>query len=327
MSNKKVFCCECRKDVEYSVIDTNKNILIKEKEYTVKYKQAICNKCNNEVYVKEIEEYNLDNFNYQYRKENDLISIREILEIPHKYNIGKRPLSILLNWGEMTFTRYCNGDMPTKQYSDILKKIYNEPIYYLEILNNNKDKLKSELTYNKSKKAVEEILGSNKIDLITNYLICKCEDITPLSLQKALYYIQGFYYSFTHNYLFKEDCQAWVHGPVYREIYDKYKEYKYEKINQYKYINEENFDDFEKEIIDNVIKYFCCYSGKILEQFTHLEQPWKIARKGLATDKNSEKIIDKCLINKYFEIVKKEYNISKPEDIKNYSKKMFDMVV
>ena len=45
------------------------------------------------------------------------------------------------------------------------------------------------------------------------YLLYKCEDITPLALQKALYYVQGFYYAFEGRFLFDEDCEAWVHGP------------------------------------------------------------------------------------------------------------------
>jgi len=37
---------------------------------------------------------------------------------------------LLLGWGEQTFSRYCDGDLPTKQYSEILKKIYDDQHYY-----------------------------------------------------------------------------------------------------------------------------------------------------------------------------------------------------
>jgi len=66
--------------------------------------------------------------------------LEKILEIPQKYNIGKRPISLLLGWGEMTFTRYCDGDMPTKQYSDVLQRIYDDPAFYLSLLEENKGK-------------------------------------------------------------------------------------------------------------------------------------------------------------------------------------------
>ncbi|MEG1410368.1 MAG: DUF4065 domain-containing protein [Terrisporobacter sp.] len=31
--------------------------------------------------------------------------------------------------------------------------------------------------------------------------------------------------------LFKEDCEAWVHGPVYKVVYEEYKEYGRNIIN------------------------------------------------------------------------------------------------
>ena len=86
----------------------------------------------------------------------------------------------------MTFSRYCEGDMPTKQYSDILQKIYDDPAYYKELLEKNKDNLKSLQAYEKSKRKVQELLGEenktgSKLDSIIQYLLYKCEDITPLA--------------------------------------------------------------------------------------------------------------------------------------------------
>lgn len=156
----------------------------------------------------------------QYREKNDIVSLDVILKISEKYAIGKRPLSLLLGWGEQTFSRYCDGDMPTKQYSDILKRVYYDPGYYDEILEKNKANLKTTASYEKSKRAVAALHGAGvsektKIDLAIKYLLNQCEDITPLALQKALYYIQGFYYAFYKTFLFSEECRAWVHGPVY----------------------------------------------------------------------------------------------------------------
>lgn len=92
---------------------------------------------------------------------------------------GKRPLSLLLGWGEQTFSRYCDGVMPTKQYSEILQKLYEDPTYYAEILENNKYNLKTIASYEKSKRAVSELLGrtertKTKIDLAIEYLLSQC---------------------------------------------------------------------------------------------------------------------------------------------------------
>ena len=135
----------------------------------------------------------------------------------------------------MTYSRYCEGDLPTKQYSDILQSIYDDPNYYLTILESNKERLRSILAYEKSKRAIINMLNLDaernaKIDDVIDYLLCKCDDITPLALQKALYYIQGFYYAFMGGYLFSDDCEAWIHGPAYREIYYRYCSKKYDPI-------------------------------------------------------------------------------------------------
>ena len=68
---------------------------------------------------------------------------------------------MLLGWGEQTYSRYCDGDIPNKQYLDILNKIYENPVFYSELIENNKEKLPSEIAYKNSKEAVDKILEGN----------------------------------------------------------------------------------------------------------------------------------------------------------------------
>lgn len=331
MSEKKVFCEECRNDVAFTVIEKQIESTIKGEKYTYEGKEAYCKECGSEVYVDEVNDFNLKALYDEYRKKNDIVSQDMILAIPEKYAIGKRPLSRLLGWGEQTFSRYCDGDMPTKQYSDILKKIYSEPDYYAELLERNKGNLKTAASYEKSKRAVDALLGSfngekTKIDLSIEYLLGKCEDITPLALQKALYYIQGFYYAFYKSFLFSEECEAWVHGPVYRDIYYKYRDYRFDPIEGNNEFDETTFTSSEKAILDSIIKNICCYSGKVLESFTHSELPWLSTRGELPEGKASSKIIPKEQIGDYFSAVKEKYNMINPSDIKEYTHRMFQQI-
>jgi uncharacterized phage-associated protein len=265
-----------------------------------------------------------------YRKKNGIVSLETILAIPEKYAIGKRPLSLLLGWGEQTFSRYCEGDLPTKQYSDILQKIYDDPHYYADILESNKENLKTIASYEKSRKAVDAIIGTvktkkSKIDLVIEYILSR-EEITPLALQKVLYYIQGFYYSFHKTFLFTEDCEAWVHGPVYRDIYFRYRDYCCDPIDRSIEVDCSAFSAAEKVLLDSVIKNICCYSGKVLEEFTHSETPWLSTREDLPEDAASNRIIEKKLIGEYFNAVKEKYNMINPNDIKAYAQKMFEQI-
>ena len=329
MNERMTFCEECRKDVAYFAEDLSMKDTLKGEEYEFVGKKVTCDECGNEVYVAEIEDENLKALYDVYRQKNGIISLEKISEIPQKYNIGKRPLSLLLGWGEMTFSRYCDGDMPTKQYSDVLQRIYDEPAFYISLLEENKKNLKSQIAYKKSKRTTLKLVGvketvSSKVDEVINYLLFRCEDITPLALQKALYYIQGFYYAFMGCFLFTEDCEAWVHGPVYREIYNRYSGYHFDPIESNDEFDASVFTDSEKAVIDSVIQNLCCYSGKILERFTHSEMPWLKTRSNLPADAHSNRIISKEDIGEYFNAVKQKYNMLAPNDIENYAHIMFN---
>lgn len=171
MDERKVFCEECRNDVEFTFTNMQMEGTVKGEIYTYLGKVAHCIDCGSEVYVEVITDYNLKRLYDKYREKNGIISLDTILKIPDKYAIGKKSLSLLLGWGEQTFPRYCDGDVPTKQYSDILQKIYEEPKYYDQILEGNKENLKIDAAYKKTKKAVEELLNGTicektKIDLV-----------------------------------------------------------------------------------------------------------------------------------------------------------------
>lgn len=328
---EKTFCEECRNDVEYTTASVPMTGTIKGKEYHYTGTEARCADCGNLVFVPEISDDNLRSLYNVFREENGIVSLDVICAIPEKYDIGKRPLSLLLGWGELTFSRYCDGDIPTRQYSDILQRIYNEPQFYSELLEANKANLKSQRTYEKTRRAVDALLSVNappnsKINTVIQYLLYQCEDITPLALQKALYYIQGFHFAFYRTFLFPEDCQAWTHGPVYRDIYFRYRDYRFDPIEKTTTFDASVFSASEKAICDSVINNLCCYSGKILERFTHNEAPWLTTRGDLPDSAPSDRIIEKSVIGAYFDAVKAKYNMVNPRDIKDYAQDMFQQL-
>lgn len=328
MSESKVFCEECRDEVSFNIVEKEMEGVVKGIKYSYIGKEAHCTSCGMEVYVSKINDYNLKLLYDEYRKDNELASLEIIREIPDKYAIGKRPLSLLLGWGELTFTRYYDGDIPTKQYSDILKMIYKDPLYYKNILEKNMNNLKTVSAYKKSKHAVElllekDSLKNTKIDLAIEYLLNQCRDITPLALQKALYYVQGFYYAFYKSFLFVEDCEAWVRGPVYSDIYYRYRDYRFDPIEGSKDFDDSVFLASEKAVLDSVVKNICCYSGKILEEFTHCEEPWLLTRGELPENVISNRVIKKEQIGNYFNLIKEKYNMVNPNDIKEYAQSMF----
>jgi uncharacterized phage-associated protein len=130
--------------------------------------------------------------------------------------------------------------------------------------------------------------------------------LTNLKLQKLVYYTQAWHLAFFNKPIFEDDFQAWVHGPVLYDLYQEYKEFKWEPIR--KEIGEIELKEFEgsmdssvKEIInDIVLKYYYTLTAYQLELSTHNEDPWKNARKGLAIDDSSERVIAKDDIRNFY---------------------------
>src|SRR5690606_28223588 len=62
---------------------------------------------------------------------------------------------------------------------------------------------------------------------VVNYFLRKVDktsgsSMTPLKLQKLVYYAQAWHLAFYGTKLFNEEFQAWVHGPVNYELWQKY---------------------------------------------------------------------------------------------------------
>lgn len=191
MSDKTVFCPVCREDVEFAVLKNKETPILKGEVYEFVSQKAYCEKCASEVYVAKIEDDNLKALYDVYRQKNDIVSLEEIRAIPKKYGIGKRPLSLLLGWGEQTFSRYYDGDLPTKQYSEILKKIYSDPGYYLSLLESNREKLMSDKTYKKSLAVTKNLpdlsVGKrSKLDATVDYFVEMSRHHTSSPAKSAL---------------------------------------------------------------------------------------------------------------------------------------------
>lgn len=330
----KGYCENCNKLVEYIKKEIEDVYEIRDKKYSYKKVIGYCKNCNEEISSNEITDENLKRIDSVYRIEENIIKTEEIFDILKKYKIGKKPLAKLLGWGEVTLIRYLNGDIPTKPYSDELYRILTDVNYMEELIEKNKSNI-TDRAYKNVREAINGIKKANSIsiiqsdiELVAEYIIMKGNEITPLALQKILYYSQGFYKAFFGKFLFNDDCQAWIHGPVYLRIYEKYKMFKSDDIPIYvDYDISDILDDEKRELLDVIIKCFGYYNGKALEKMTHYETPWINARKGLPSDGNSNNIIDKNDIDEYFYKVKEKYDMLNILEIKKYSDEQFNRVI
>lgn len=129
--------------------------------------------------------------------------------------------------------------------------------------------------------------------------------IPNLKLQKLLYYAQAWHLAFFQKPLFDGKFQAWIHGPVNRDIYDRFKENKllYSTLDCDDLLDtniNETIDEKTQEHINNILESYARFSGTELEMMTHREDPWLEARKGFSPMERCENEISEQTMKNYY---------------------------
>ena len=135
-------------------------------------------------------------------------------------------------------------------------------------------------------------------------------------------YIQGVYMQLFQKELFTEDCVAWMHGPVYKDVYEVFRNFKYNPIEDNRFSLLQNrfreLSQEEKIAIELVVDSFGMYSGKVLEKITHTETPWQEARAYCLPQGRSNVVISKEAIRDYFSKVAEQFPINSVEGLRDY---------
>lgn len=144
IKSQKLLCTCCMEEHEV------KTVLVKEqatfKNVKVDYDAFY-------LYCDEAEELYMDERQMQendvrlkdaYRKAEGLLTSAEISGIRAKYGISQSDFCVLLGWGGKTITRYESHQVQDKAHDTILKKIDQDPEWFLSLLNDVKENLSAE---------------------------------------------------------------------------------------------------------------------------------------------------------------------------------------
>ena len=216
----KVYCPYCKKEVEYK-IEQRELKEFRGIEVNTFENVAICNECNQDLYVNKIEDENNERIYKIYREKANIIKAEDIVKLREKYDISQRELTAILGFGKMTINRYERGGLPTKSQSDYIKLlIENEDRFIEKVKEAYENNNITEKTYKKivsegqeeniSKKGVQEnirrylkevlnrkpdiyngykSLDLEKVENIISYIASKVKNLTITSLNKYLWYI------------------------------------------------------------------------------------------------------------------------------------------
>lgn len=125
--------------------------------------------------------------------------------------------------------------------------------------------------------------------------------VTPLKLQKLCYYAQAWSLVWDDKELFNEDFEAWAHGPANYNLFDKYRDYKYNIIDEVDSdYSEDIFKKDQKETLEAIWRDYGIYEPKYLEELTHQEEPWIDARQDCAPGEICSNIITKQSMKEFY---------------------------
>jgi uncharacterized phage-associated protein len=116
--------------------------------------------------------------------------------------------------------------------------------------------------------------------------------ISAMKLQKLIYYCQAWSLVWDDKPLFQSNIEAWMSGPVVRELYEKHRgKYIVSADDFTEYASKSVLSPEQQETINIVLRSYANKSAQWLSDQTHHEKPWQIAREGLSeSDRGSNRI-------------------------------------
>lgn len=126
------------------------------------------------------------------------------------------------------------------------------------------------------------------------------DSITPLKLQKLIYYAQAWSLALPERArpLFDEEIQAWAHGPVAESVFHEYKHAGWDALPAPDEVPEIAEEDAAH--LAEILSVFGEFSAKHLERMTHNEDPWLDARGNLPAEARSNAVISKEHMADYY---------------------------
>jgi putative zinc finger/helix-turn-helix YgiT family protein len=185
------------------------------KDEAVDYEQIYysCNLSNdeeNEFVSAEIMDENLLRARDAYRVKKGLLTSADIREIRNIYGLSQSDLAAMLGWGDVTVTRYETKVIQDETYDNMMRMIYDNPLFALECLNKHKERFSKEkfdIISSRIKKQIEKIGTTylKKKEILSQYVNFEEENdyngYKKLDIEKLNNVIA--YFAQNVNYLYK----------------------------------------------------------------------------------------------------------------------------
>lgn len=122
--------------------------------------------------------------------------------------------------------------------------------------------------------------------------------MTAMKMQKLAYYAQAWHLARTGDPLFEEPIEAWVNGPVVRELYNVHRGQF--SLSGWPLGDDDALTATQRLLIDEIVSTYGERGASWLSELTHSEAPWQAARSGLPENVRSDAAIDTDVMRDYY---------------------------
>lgn len=161
MKSEKRLCTCCMEEHEVKTVLVEEMATFKNSKVDYEASYLFCENAE-ELYMEEsqIQENDIRLKN-AYRRKQGLLTSEEIVAIRLKYGITQSDLCVLLGWGAKTITRYESHQVQDRAHDTILRKIGQDPEWFLVLLADAKEHF-PETAYKKYFEAATQLYEKNK---------------------------------------------------------------------------------------------------------------------------------------------------------------------
>ena len=133
---------------------------------------------------------------------------------------------------------------------------------------------------------------------VAEYILKKKGPMPAMKLQKLVYYCQAWSLVWEERPLFHDKIEAWANGPVVRSLYSTHRlKYEVSTVEG----APDRFGKDDRGTMDAVIGFYGDKSSQWLSDLTHMEDPWREARKGLQPGERGSREITHAAMAEYYD--------------------------
>lgn len=134
---------------------------------------------------------------------------------------------------------------------------------------------------------------------VAKYILEQRGEMSTMKLQKLCYYSQAWSLVWDDRALFSQEFHAWANGPVSKELFFA-TQGRFSVSASDEPGDSANLTPEQKDTIDAVLNHYAQHDAQWLSRLTHMEDPWRLARDGVAPGVPCDNIISKESMAMYY---------------------------